>query len=77
MHKINAAGVCSKNGPHCMFSHGKDDLREPVYDVAQTETGAMAAMSSGGSASPVTQSYETLIEDEPLDPRWTGNWNLN
>ena len=25
-------GYCVKNGPHCAFAHGANDLRPPVYD---------------------------------------------
>ena len=26
-------GFCVKNGPHCAFAHGANDLRPPVYDI--------------------------------------------
>lgn len=26
-------GSCTKNGPHCAFAHGADDIRAPVFDI--------------------------------------------
>ncbi|MBN3306316.1 UNK protein, partial [Amia calva] len=33
IHETDAKGHCSKNGPHCAFAHGPQDLRAPVYDI--------------------------------------------
>ncbi|CAN7999873.1 unnamed protein product [Ixodes pacificus] len=31
VHEAGTQGHCSKNGPHCAFAHGLQDLRNPVY----------------------------------------------
>merc|ERR1712106_254026 len=32
VHDTDNRGYCVKNGPHCAFAHGANDLRSPVYD---------------------------------------------
>jgi hypothetical protein len=32
VHDTDNRGFCVKNGPHCAFAHGANDLRPPVYD---------------------------------------------
>ena len=32
VHDTDNRGYCVKNGPHCAFAHGANDLRPPVYD---------------------------------------------
>ena len=33
VHDTDNRGYCVKNGPHCAFAHGANDLRPPVYDI--------------------------------------------
>ncbi|CAN7990719.1 unnamed protein product, partial [Ixodes hexagonus] len=35
VHEVGAQGHCSKNGPHCAFAHGLQDLRNPVYGTVE------------------------------------------
>lgn len=70
IHPSTSAGRCSKNGQHCMFAHGTDDVREPVYDLTLPPVTAMQHTSTGfGTAT-------EKIDNDPtyhLDPKWNGN----
>ena len=33
VHDTDNRGFCVKNGPHCAFAHGTNDLRPAVYDI--------------------------------------------
>ena len=33
VHDTDNRGFCVKNGPHCAFAHGANDLRPAVYDI--------------------------------------------
>ncbi|CAG0886231.1 unnamed protein product [Darwinula stevensoni] len=35
VHDTDARGFCVKNGHHCAFAHGIQDLRPPVYDIRE------------------------------------------
>lgn len=37
VHDTDSRGYCVKNGPHCAFAHGSNDLRPPVYDVKELQ----------------------------------------
>lgn len=37
IHETDSRGNCVKNGPHCAFAHGAQDLRPPVYDIREME----------------------------------------
>ncbi|CAG5098525.1 Oidioi.mRNA.OKI2018_I69.XSR.g15748.t1.cds [Oikopleura dioica] len=34
IHETDENGHCEKNGPHCAFGHGADDLRSPTFDAS-------------------------------------------
>ncbi|CDW52014.1 hypothetical protein TTRE_0000027301 [Trichuris trichiura] len=38
VHATDVAGHCMKNGLHCPFAHGPDDLREPVFELRDSES---------------------------------------
>lgn len=33
VYETDPRGYCVKNGAHCAYSHGPDDLRQPVFDA--------------------------------------------
>lgn len=33
MYDTDNRGFCAKNGAHCAFGHGQNDLRNPLYDI--------------------------------------------
>ncbi|ESO02446.1 hypothetical protein HELRODRAFT_188708 [Helobdella robusta] len=37
VHETDAKGHCVKNGPHCAYAHGPDDLRMPVFDASEDD----------------------------------------
>lgn len=37
IYDTDSKGYCVKNGPHCAFAHGDDDLRQPVFDVREIQ----------------------------------------
>lgn len=54
VYDTDSRGFCVKNGPHCAFAHGVQDLRNPVYDkreIQAMELGTSASLDnpSGGS----------------------------
>ncbi|KAM3175934.1 hypothetical protein ACTXT7_007495 [Hymenolepis weldensis] len=57
-------GACVKNGLHCAFAHGPDDLRLPVYDIREVQD---------ASSSKVTVNLPASLEKERVlseDPAW-------
>ena len=76
VHETDARGHCVKNGPHCAFAHGAHDLRPPVYDVREVQSGSegvgdQAGCGMGMGESPLGSSLEKdrIINE---DPRWNG-----
>jgi len=71
LHPTASNGHCSKNGQHCMFAHGDDDIREPVYDLtlppvmAMEHTNAKAGVGMDKITGENEQSYH-------IDPKWNG-----
>merc|ERR1711990_145794 len=37
VHDTDNRGFCVKNGPHCAFAHGTNDLRPAVYDIRELQ----------------------------------------
>lgn len=57
-----------KNGPHCAFAHGADDLRPPVYDVRELQAMETTEKTSN-LATPSSLEKERILNE---DPRWNG-----
>lgn len=55
IHETDDNRNCEKNGPHCAFGHGHDDLRAPIFDA------------SAGNATSATEIHERL---NPDDNKW-------
>jgi len=65
VHDTDNRGYCVKNGPHCAFAHGANDLRPPVYDSRETRE-----LVDGGEDKLGPNSLDkerSLLND---DPKW-------
>jgi hypothetical protein len=78
MFTSNSSGHCSKNGPHCMFAHGAEDCREPVFDIAEAETGSLngAAEAIHNDKKGGDQFGEKDEKMFSVDPKWSGNYYI-
>jgi len=66
VHDTDNRGYCVKNGPHCAFAHGANDLRPPVYD--SREQREMAEPGEEHRFGPNSLDKErSLLND---DPKW-------
>jgi len=69
IHETESRGNCVKNGPHCAFAHGSDDLRPPVYDVReqQNSESCQDGTSDHIPRSDVVNLAEKIVNE---DPKW-------
>ena len=44
IHETDDNRNCEKNGPHCAFGHGHDDLRAPIFDASVGGSGEVEIM---------------------------------
>ena len=66
VHDTDNRGYCVKNGPHCAFAHGANDLRSPVYDIRELQA------IENGEVDPVI-GLNSLDKERSLlndDPKW-------
>merc|ERR1719384_718348 len=66
VHDTDNRGFCVKNGPHCAFAHGANDLRPAVYDIRELQA------IENGETDPVMgpnslDKERSLLND---DPKW-------
>jgi len=66
VHDTDNRGFCVKNGPHCAFAHGANDLRPAVYDIRELQA------IENGETDPVIgpnslDKERCLLND---DPKW-------
>jgi len=66
VHDTDNRGYCVKNGPHCAFAHGANDLRPPVYDSREQKE--MLEPGDDNRMGPNSLDKErSLLND---DPKW-------
>merc|ERR1719284_1762704 len=65
VHDTDNRGYCVKNGPHCAFAHGGNDLRPPVYDSRETPDLVEGGEDKLGPNS--LDKERSLLND---DPKW-------
>lgn len=75
VHETDSRGQCTKNGPHCGFAHGTDDLRQPIFEAGDDdgvtgESGGFASL-QGSSIDQLSSSLEKDILCNE-DPAWNG-----
>jgi len=70
IHETDSRGNCVKNGPHCAFAHGSEDLRPPVYDMR--EQGHDLIVNGDLSRSDMVNLQEKIVNEDPkwLDPNF-------
>lgn len=78
VYETDARGYCSKNGKHCAFAHGNQDLRNPVFDVRELQSlengnssgelsdASVLLAAAAGSGASIDRERNALLED----PRW-------
>ena len=69
VHETDSKGHCVKNGPHCAYAHGPDDLRMPVFDANEENS-----ISSDMSCNLLAAHLEKDIQYNE-DPNWNGNFH--
>jgi len=65
VHDTDNRGYCVKNGPHCAFAHGANDLRPPVYDSREQKEMLEPGEDKIGPNS--LDKERSLLND---DPKW-------
>jgi len=74
VHETDSRGQCTKNGAHCAFAHGPDDLRLPVLDIVE-ELGEENGAGTGSNMAELSLSLEKDILCNE-DPVWNGELKL-
>jgi hypothetical protein len=73
VHETDSRGQCTKNGQHCAFAHGTEDLRLPIFEVGEEEG---ESVESGSVPAKQTSSIDQLslsLEKDIIcneDPAW-------
>ncbi|PAA65604.1 hypothetical protein BOX15_Mlig031142g1 [Macrostomum lignano] len=62
IHDTDARGQCTRNGSHCAFAHGAQDLRVPVYDIREVQEAADCPVNL-----PASLEKERVLSE---DPKW-------
>ncbi|KAK3089557.1 hypothetical protein FSP39_004595 [Pinctada imbricata] len=71
VYETDAKGHCVKNGPHCAFAHGAQDLRPPLYDIRELQAIETPELKSSLGSTP--QSTPGSLEKDKVlaeDPKW-------
>ncbi|CAL8071354.1 unnamed protein product [Calicophoron daubneyi] len=63
IYETTEGGACVKNGLHCAFAHGPDDIRLPVYDIREMQD----ASSKFTINLPASLEKERVLSE---DPKW-------
>jgi len=67
VHDTDNRGYCVKNGPHCAFAHGGNDLRPPVYDIKEMQAIENGEVEDNRTGPNSLDKERSLIND---DPQW-------
>nr|XP_053654970.1 RING finger protein unkempt homolog isoform X2 [Cherax quadricarinatus] len=68
VHDTDSRGMCVKNGPHCAFAHGVEDVRPPVYDIRELQVLEMMDHDGINGAGPNNLDKERNMVND--DPKW-------
>jgi hypothetical protein len=66
-HESDLKGHCLKNGPHCSYAHGANDLRQPVLDSREMQNSDLALDRLARLC--ISLENERALND---DPKWSG-----
>lgn len=67
VHDTDNRGFCVKNGPHCAFAHGANDLRPPVYDIKELQAIENGEIEDNRMGPNSLDKERNLLND---DPKW-------
>ncbi|XP_043233116.1 RING finger protein unkempt homolog isoform X1 [Amphibalanus amphitrite] len=67
VHDTDSRGLCVKNGVHCAFAHGQNDMRPPVYDKKEQEMIDHPETDVTGSGPNSLDKERNLMSE---DPKW-------
>lgn len=67
VHDTDNRGYCVKNGPHCAFAHGTNDLRPPVYDIKEMHAIENGEVEDNRTGPNSLDKERSLLND---DPQW-------
>ncbi|CAF1330304.1 unnamed protein product [Rotaria sordida] len=65
-HESDAKGHCLKNGPHCSYAHGANDLRQPILDSREMQNSDLALERLARLC--ISLENERALND---DPKWS------
>ncbi|CAF2494354.1 unnamed protein product [Rotaria sp. Silwood2] len=65
-HECDTKGHCLKNGPHCSYAHGANDLRQPVLDSREMQNSDLALERLARLC--ISLENERALND---DPKWS------
>ncbi|XP_066981401.1 RING finger protein unkempt-like isoform X2 [Macrobrachium rosenbergii] len=68
VHDTDTRGMCVKNGPHCAFAHGVEDVRPPVYDIREIQVLEMMEQEGLNGSGPNNLDKERNMVND--DPKW-------
>ncbi|XP_042242474.1 RING finger protein unkempt homolog isoform X2 [Homarus americanus] len=68
VHDTDTRGMCVKNGPHCAFAHGVEDVRPPVYDIRELQVLEMMDHDGINGSGPNNLDKERNMVND--DPKW-------
>jgi len=68
VHDTDNRGFCVKNGPHCAFAHGANDLRPPVYDIKEMQAIENGEVEDNRTGLNSLDKERSLLND---DPKWS------
>ncbi|KAK7076833.1 hypothetical protein SK128_026989 [Halocaridina rubra] len=68
VHDTDTRGMCVKNGPHCAFAHGVEDVRPPVYDIRELQVLEMMDQEGVNGSGPNNLDKERNMVND--DPKW-------
>ena len=75
VHETDTRGQCSKNGQHCAFAHGNDDLRQPIFEAGEEDVSLSDIVNNSCRQSSSIDQLSMSLEKDIIcneDPAWNG-----
>ena len=72
VYDTDSRGFCAKNGAHCAFAHGQNDLRNPLYDIHEMtiHNSSLDDQENGNMMNGYSTSLDKDRNALNEDPRW-------